>query len=74
MHLPSVKVVQKSMLIRLPALPCTEARGGRQGRGRRLEGSLSTLLLHSGLQSGLAKAATAALYSSDMVLTARGRG
>lgn len=66
MHLPSVKVVQKSMLIRPPSLPCTEARGSRQGSGRRLAGSLSTLLLHSGLQSVLAIAVTAAL-----VLTAR---
>ncbi len=71
MHLPSVKVVQESMLIRPLSLPCAEARGGRQGGGRRLAGSLSTLLLHSGLQSGLAIAVTAALYSSDMVLTAR---
>ena len=71
MHLPSVKVVQKSMLIRPPALPCTQARGSRQGGGRRLAGSLSTLLLHSALQSGLALAVTAALCSSDMGLTAR---
>lgn len=71
MHLPSVKVVQKSMLIRLPPLLYAEASGSRQGGGRRLAGSLSTLLLHSGLQSGLATAVTTALYSLDMAMTAR---
>lgn len=44
MHLPSVGVVQKSMLIRPPSRPYTEATGSRQGGGRRLAGSLSTLL------------------------------
>lgn len=72
MHLPSVKVVQKSMLIRPLSRPCIEARrGSRQGVRRSVGGSLSTLLLHSRLQSGLAIAVTAALCSSDMVLTAR---
>lgn len=71
MHLPSVKVVQESVLIRPPSLLCAEASGCRQGGGRRLAGSLSTLLLHSGLQSGLATAVTTALYSLDTALTAR---
>jgi len=41
------------MLIRSPSLAGMEAKGSRQGGGRRLAGSLSTLLLHSGLQSVL---------------------
>ncbi|TNN66245.1 hypothetical protein EYF80_023479 [Liparis tanakae] len=46
-----VKVAQESMLIRSPSLAGMEAKGSGQGGGRRLAGSLSTLLLHSGLQS-----------------------
>lgn len=72
MLLPSVKVVQESMLISPQFLAGTETRGSRQGSGRRVAGSLSTLLLHSGLQSGLCySCVTAALQSPDMVLTAR---